>query len=332
MRKILGLSAVLASTAVLSLDAHAEDPVSNHTYDWSGVYFGLNGGAGWAKDRSSSGCGMMTDIDDEEGDYYANLCNAISDGRVFQTDIGSGEGPNAGLENVDTLQLDWNNANYGSEFLAFISEQNDSDEMGWYGGLHIGLDHQFGRGVIGLELSGHIFSGIENQYSSSFDYFTDHDPDDTRDPPADGLDDYEASGVADFNSQLDWLTKATVRAGATFMANDRGMAYITGGGAVAHVSSSAEGSFDDDGCEPVCRAFNSGDDFYQFGLVAGAGLEFAVTQNVSVGAEYNYIHLYGQQDNTTTYTAEDGATWTYKYEAGFDSLHMASVKLSYRLD
>lgn len=317
MKSALVATTLLTSLVLFGGHASAADPVGEYAHDWSGIYIGLGGGGLWASDRASSGCGVVTDINDEEEDYYANLCDAISDGRVDTYDIN--DGPNDGIEDVPTLVLDDD-----SEYLAFLTEDQSSDLSGWFGGGQIGMNHQNGRFVFGMELGAYKTSGIENSYSASFDYFDDDDGSD--------LEDYEGSGEANFTSELDWLTKATVRLGTTFMDDGRGLAYVVGGGAMASVSASASGSFDDDSCDEPCRAYNDGDDFYQFGFVVGGGLEYALTDSVSLGAEYNYIKLYGGQELSTNYTANDAAVWTYEYDAGFDDLHMAVVKLNYRFN
>ena len=326
---------LLAGTGLMTSTALAADPVSEYNHDWSGVYVGLGGGGVWGNERASTGCGVVTDINDQEGDSYENLCAAGDAGAYYEAYIGDGQddGPNAGPDPAMVLGLDYDDEeDEFTEAIAFISEELQSETGGWFGGAQLGLNHQSNSFVFGVELGAYKFSGLHNEYTAEFDYFQDTD---------DGsqvMDDYEATGVVGFNSQLDWLTKATARAGMAFMDEGQGLAYVTGGFAAAHVSASAESVFNDptdensDGTCGDCSVKNHGEDFIQFGFVVGGGLEYALTRSISVGAEYNFIKLYGGQTLTSDYTASDGAVWTYEYEAGYDNIHMAGVKLNYKFD
>lgn len=316
MKKTLVATTLLTSLVLFGGHASAADPVAEYTHDWSGIYIGLGGGMGYANDRATSGCGVVTGLRDEDDLNLPNLCAAIDDGRVVEADIEDGR--NVGLLDVPTLEIDAN-----SEALAFISESLNSEESGAFFGAQVGLNHQLSSGlVLGAEISGYKFFGIENSYNAEFDSFDDG--------AGDGdLDDIAGYGKADFSSELDWLAKATLRFGVPVFNDGRGLIYGAVGGAVAHVKASNDGSFEDVACDDDCMAYNTGDDFFQFGAVVGAGLDYMITESVSLGFEYNYIHFMDPQTLTSTYVATDGATWTYEYDAGYDSMHMGVIKLNY---
>jgi outer membrane immunogenic protein len=100
------------------------------------------------------------------------------------------------------------------------------------------------------------------------------------------------------NAEVDWLASVRGRAGLAF---DRFMLYGTGGVAFAEFSTDIEDGdelFDDD----------SGDDDgeTEVGWVAGGGVEFLVTDNVSLGAEY--LHYSFDDIDSPTFTATAGGT------------------------
>ena len=128
----------------------------------------------------------------------------------------------------------------------------DSDLEGPVIGGQIGVNWQWNSFVVGAEADG-SWSGIDND-------------DDTfgGDPGDIGL-----------NGEVDWLASARLRAGLGW---DRFMIYGTGGVAFAEFSTDIE-----DGA----GLFNGDDDGeVEVGWVAGGGVEFLATQNVSVGLEY----------------------------------------------
>lgn len=308
----------LIGTTLLSSVSYAADPVADYVHDWSGFYVGVGGGGVWATDRASSGCGVVTDIRDQQEFSYASLCDAIDAGRVFEADIN--DGPNAGVSDVATLEFFETGSN--REFLSFLGEEQSSDTAGWFGGAQMGWNHQRGRLVFGVEIGAYKVFNIKSSYSSNFDFF------DNRPVDTDAVNEFGGSGEADFSSELDWLTKATLRIGTTFMQDNRGLAYLVGGGAAAHVSASANGSF---GCprHENCGASNRDEDFFQLGFVVGGGLEYALTERLSLSAEYNYVKLYGGEELRTDYVYRGRSFWSHEFDAGLDDLHLAVFKLNY---
>jgi outer membrane immunogenic protein len=134
------------------------------------------------------------------------------------------------------------------------------DIDGFIGGGHLGLQHQFGRWVIGGELS---LSGGDVDGSSRF-----------CDPP-------ECDGdIVKLKTEMDWLFLATARLGYAF---DNWLLYVRGGYASADI--------DIRGREEAMFTTTFSSSERHDGYIIGAGLEYALTQGVILGVEYNFIDL-----------------------------------------
>lgn len=91
-----------------------------------------------------------------------------------------------------------------------------------------------------------------------------------------------AAGLAfDGRSKVDWDGSLRLRAGYAF---DRFLVYATGGLAVVHDKYRLNGAF-----TPFNSALSAGKTFV--GGTIGAGLAYAVTNNMTVGLEYRYTGL-----------------------------------------
>lgn len=321
---VLALPVLLAPFAVEASDltkkaAVPAAPVKKVQDAWSGVFFGLSGGYAHGTDRAKSGCEVVTGLRDETEILGENLCAADVIGNDFVTTalIDTIDSPNNGT-NVTVLEIDEN-----TEALAFISEALSSSKNGGVYGAQFGYNSRLSNGfVLGGEISAYKFSNVKNSYNSAFEFFNDGTSGD--------LTDFGGNGEASFQSNLDWLTKATVRIGLPILDDERALVYGAVGGAVAHVAAKNNSYFTDDDCDDPCVAYNKGGNFFQFGAVFGGGLEYLITDNMSLGLEYNYIRMFGAQTLSTTYAAVDGSVWTYEYDAGYDDLQLGLVKLNYR--
>lgn len=137
-------------------------------------------------------------------------------------------------------------------------EDGSIDAEGVLGGLHAGYNLQTGNLVFGIEGDAEL---------------TDMDGD------TDVLRQVEDPPVATQEKEYDWLASLRLRAG---YAMDRALVYATGGLAVGDVDMSfalLDGSFDESETETA------------FGWTVGGGLEYAVTDNLSVRVEYRYTDL-----------------------------------------
>lgn len=360
---LAAIGVVLAGPNTLAgdgLGSVKDAPTSS--YRWDGVYIGGGVGGSWTKDRMHPGCTNTFNIrsyDDGAEGEYSDLCQALNADR--RPGIISDEQDDREEDNIENFYPpnptphNGQSVNYlpvddDSEYFAPISEDVRDAQGGWLGGGQIGLNKQYGRFVIGAEIGAYKFSRVESGYRNVFDYF---DDDEGNFDDADGvqgyLNEYLGTGTVSGTSKVDWLGKATMRLGTTIGEDQRVLAYVVGGAAVAKVSTSLNGSFDgtnandgdcDNGQNVVpCSFFgNSSGDIYQVGALIGAGAEFALGHGLSIGIEYNYINLSGTKDLTTTFRGDDngegGATaeWSYRYRAGFDDLHNVMMKMNYRFE
>ncbi|QPC45060.1 porin family protein [Kaustia mangrovi] len=136
-----------------------------------------------------------------------------------------------------------------------VSSSANMDPNGIMGGLQVGYNYQFDSVVVGLE--GDIGFG---------------DVDDVI---------YPDSLVPRIESRIDWM--ATIR-GRLGWAWDRTLFYVTGGVAFADVKIKSEFSF---------SAFDDSDSDREtlVGWTVGGGVEHALTDNISLKAEYLYADL-----------------------------------------
>lgn len=160
------------------------------------------------------------------------------------------------------------------------------DMKGFLGGGQVGYNLQRGQWVFGLEasLSGSAIKG-------------------TSLGPVDDV----------YTTKMGWLFLGTGRVG---FAVNRALFYGKGGGAAASLKSTI---FDPDPGDVQTSARVT-----HYGWTAGAGIEFALTDWVSLGAEYNYVDL---QSKTHTWNF-GGATATVRVDP--DPLHVVWGRVNFR--
>lgn len=141
---------------------------------------------------------------------------------------------------------------------------------GFFGGVQAGYNYQTGNIVIGVEGDAQ-YSGVDG----STDFTT-------------------AVGGDRTEGELSWFATGRGRVGYAF---DRFMLYGTGGVAAGNLELSADGTGPGSGS----------DDKTAWGYTIGAGVEAAVTENVTLKGEYLYLDLgketlnLGGQDQTVEY-------------------------------
>ena len=150
----------------------------------------------------------------------------------------------------------WADVDWRLENGALFEQFGHSPSGGIFGG-QVGLQHQWGNIVAGVEVS---YSGLR-------------------------LDDDSGAGNAALvnrvrETDIENIFLATARLG---YATDRWLVYAKGGLASADVT------FNGFGTVAGIATFNS--EKRENGWTAGAGFEHMFWKNVSVGVEYNYIHL-----------------------------------------
>lgn len=168
-----------------------------------------------------------------------------------------------GISTGDTdLSIDFDDAS-GSIFDNSRLFETEDRGSGFLGGLQVGYDFQFNSFVLGAvaDIAGTDFGSDRD----TFDSFNDAGDDETT---------YE----------LDYLGTVRGRLGYAF---DRLLVYAHGGFAYGEVS--IETSSDSTGLDEEFETDT------KFGYVVGAGVEYAVTDHVSIQTEYSYTDL-GEDD------------------------------------
>ena len=132
---------------------------------------------------------------------------------------------------------------------------------GWLAGGTVGFNHQVNDIVWGIE--------ADVSWSSVNDDFVTADP--------------------EWHADLEWF--ATVRPRIGF-AVDRFLPYVTGGLAIGGINLDATDNF---------AATSDSDNKTHFGWTIGAGVEFAVSENMTIKAEYDYVD-FGREEYDVTGT------------------------------
>jgi outer membrane immunogenic protein len=181
----------------------------------------------------------------------------------------------------------------------------------WLAGGHIGFNQQFGRWVGGVEVS---LSGGDLNESSDHEVIL-----------ANG-DDH----VVGLRTEIESLFLATVRLGYAF---DRVLAYVKGGYASADVKIRGEEElFNSQGLDRV-GGFSERE--RQAGFAVGGGFEFALTNRVIFGLEYDRVDL-GSETHTgfATVVNDVGQPSEFATHERFavkvdpDIIHVAMARLS----
>jgi outer membrane immunogenic protein len=158
----------------------------------------------------------------------------------------------------------------GDRRRCFYGDSDNVDELeGWFAGVDLGWLYQTGAFVWGIEgdlkwadVDTGDNDGYGNYGRNNFDF--DH-------------------GLA-----LDWFGTARLSAGVAF---DRALIYATGGFAFGGLEANlgCNRLFDEAREQFRCNGGNIIEDDTEVGWTLGAGAKYAVTDNVSIGAEYKYV-------------------------------------------
>jgi outer membrane immunogenic protein len=159
------------------------------------------------------------------------------------------------------------------------------DADGWLAGGQLGFNYQTGQFVFGVEFSGSWadINGTHNALQT----------------PGDS-----------YKTDLNSILLFTGRVGMTF---DRLLIYVTGGGAWAR----DEFNYTSPGVGTATTKQN------RTGWTVGAGLEYGLSPNWSIAAQYNFIDL-GDKDVTF------GAPFVPFNTTAEQDIHLATVRLNYR--
>lgn len=200
---------------------------------------------------------------------------------------------------VNAARFDWSGAyvgaqaGYGHGGMAIDdgSFEADWNVDGMLGGFYAGYNLQSGSVVYGVE-GDYLWSHIEGE-----------EPD---------------AGIANniVGGSLDWLASIRGRLGYAF---DNLLLYGTVGYAWGGAEHYQEAAW--------INAPRGSEDFHVEGVTAGAGLEYAITANWILRAEYRYYHL----DGTDSWGPVASGASTYTERAvEIDDLHTVNFGISYK--
>lgn len=171
---------------------------------------------------------------------------------------------------------------------------------GFFGGGQVGYNYQFGNNVVlGIEADA-AFADLKDDSSTHLPF-----SDDT---------------FVDLGVSTKITALGTVRARAGY-AVDRFLPYVTGGFAWANAKSSESinGNVD------FIPNFNVSDSQFFTGWTVGAGVEYAVTNNITAKVEYLYADL-GSKDFSFNYPGFDDS----KLKGDLSSLQTVKLGLNYK--
>ncbi|UXM95135.1 porin family protein [Bartonella sp. HY329] len=170
------------------------------------------------------------------------------------------------------------------------------DGDGFVGGLYAGYNFEVGNNVVLGAETDFVWGDVKDSYSS--------------------IDRYAADSVYNYNTEgsikQKWAGATRVRVG---YAMDRFMPYVAGGVAYTKVETSGQNYLTSaNPAAPTVQAgsvlgYNTSNTMT--GWTIGAGVDYAVTDNVLVRLEYRYAD-YG--DKTNTYTHTSGQTFKEKVD------------------
>ena len=200
------------------------------------------------------------------------------------------------------------------EFLgAPTGARHDLD--GFLGGGHIGIQHQWGRWVLGVEAALSI-ADLRDRSTEAFagEVF----------PLA------AWAGESSFRTEVDNFMSIAGRLG---YAHDRWLVYAKGGFATAAIRT--RGNVDGEGCIVIlCSDFGGSFSSRERhnGWLAGAGLEYMITPNLIVGLEYSYTDL-GARTHTGSGTFDiDGPfSGETRVRVDPDAIHAVTARVSIKL-
>lgn len=200
-----------------------------------------------------------------------------------------------------------NGANY-----TFASLDYDQRFEAPFGGLQVGYNHQIDQFVLGVEGTLSLGSFSKSSGNGSTMNITD------------GVQFTNNTVAIDTNLSLDWLTTFSGKLGADL---DGFLIYGKLGVAVANMSGNSRSDVVVDGTTPVgllglpngTYAASTSHSALRAGPTIGAGVEKMLTENVSVGLEYNYTHL-GDISVGTPPLGGIGAGGTKTFSANFHSV------------
>jgi len=276
-------------------------------YVWEGAYVGFNLGAVSGNGTGNgASCGSIANITGQSGTpEFSDLCDARQ----------------AGFVSGEWLDFDGCGCRAFDDNLYWLGHSDKNRAAGIEIGFQAGRNWQSGNRVVGIEGDLRHFGDLTQGSDQAFRYDEDF------------LGDWDGDFYASSRSSIDWLTTLRGRAGRTWGADRRLFTYATAGIALAVVSAdmrvgqSATGNVD--WCDACTFSDpHGGGTFIQPGVVAGFGLEYAVTDRISLGAEYLFAALGNTRTVTTRFTGDDGRGFDLSRKVGFNDVQTISLKIN----
>ncbi len=352
MRRFLisACAAALMTGAASAADIPmAEAPIAAAApsiFTWSGFYVGVHAGGLWGGhegdelscDSVDNLIGDQSGLDGPPVIYDPDFSPPCERGHNDDLPFGSPE---------RSIGFDYFDVDDDFVALTDIDDSDDGDELSWLGGAQIGINQQYGRFVVGLEADfSWLLDSSGEDSTSTFLYFDDAcfgcGPDDGPGGASlDSLTGQSGTGTIEYENSLEWLSTFRARLGGALGGEGRLLVYGTGGLALAGVDSSASGTFEElpggPGCDPSgdpadsCRFLDDDDDGndYEIGFAIGAGAEYAFTNHLSLGVEYLYVGLDGDESQSLTFLGDDGRRFDVTRDSSLDDLHKVSVRLNW---
>ncbi|WP_332691414.1 outer membrane protein [Bosea sp. (in: a-proteobacteria)] len=158
--------------------------------------------------------------------------------------------------------------------LGLVPMSLGSDADGFLGGGQIGYNYQIGRVVVGVEADLQYLDARQSSWQAAT------------------LNNAFSSATITTTAQasVDWLGTLRLRAG--YEVFDRTLVYATGGlayGRTKNRTTITSTGFDDDG--PFLGAWSGSKHDNRVGWALGAGVEYAITNNLTLKGEYLYYDL-----------------------------------------
>jgi outer membrane immunogenic protein len=247
------LAGIMFSSSAYSADLYLGNQVAaaSSAYDWSGFYVGANAGYGGGDFKHPISIGMQ--LADDFGDLFYDS----DDFEGFKDEVGY-----LGGVFDDMTWGEVSDGEYDGKSFTLGTGTLDLTAAGFVGGVQAGYNFMATENfLLGIEadIQG---SSIKGEVSASVT-----DPD---------------FNLVTAGTSLDWYGTLRARAG---YAQDRFLAYVTGGLAYGQTTSSI--SFID--------TYEGSVQLDRVGWTVGAGVEYALTDNISLKTEYSYVDL-GTED------------------------------------
>jgi len=325
----MGVSAlVLASVAAigsakaadLPVAAPFEPAVAPALFSWTGFYVGGHVGVAWHDRDHADLCDSIVSARDKVGEPIEVECEGL--GLIA-------DGPDEGLD-VRFIDLD-------GDYIAVLDRDGDDDNHELLAGAQAGFNWQSGKFVIGVEADvSYLGWDDDDDQELKFQYFHSLFTN-----TAAELGNFEGEGSISIGQDIEWLATVRGRAGLALGAEGRFLPYVTAGVAFAGVENEFSATFSREGGVDWCDgpggctfadSDDDEDDDVKVGLAVGGGIEFALSNNISIGLEYlGYFFDDDDDSREVTFLGDREREITFDLdEGGLEDIHTVRGKVNFR--